>query len=605
MTSKVGKGYIGKILRVNLSTGKISEEDLDEKLTSEFIGGRGIASKILWDEVSPEVDPFSPENKLIFATGPLTGTSAPSSGRYTVAAKSPLTGTIGEADSGGFWSVELKKAGYDILILEGKSRKPVYLWIKDRKAELRSAEPLWGKNTHETTDLIQKELGDEKIRVACIGPAGEKLARIACVINEKNRAAGRGGMGAVTGSKNLKAIAVRGRGKIEVAKPKELKEVLKDIRKVMKENPVTGQGLPTFGTAVLVNIINQHGILPTRNFQTGVFEGVEKISGETMKDTILKKATACYGCPIGCGRITEVKKGKYAGNGEGPEYETIWAFGAQCGIDNLEAIAKANYLCNELGLDTISMGNTIGCAMELCERGYLPKKDVGIDLRFGDADAVVELTRKTGLREGFGNLLAEGSFRLAEKYGHPELSMSVKKQELPAYDPRGVQGHGLAYATSNRGGCHLRAYLISPEIIGLPEKIDPFSIEEKPTWVKTFQDLTSVIDSADCCLFTTFAIGAVEYAKMFSAVTGIEVSPEELMKVGERIWNLERLYNLKAGFTKEDDTLPSRLLTEPMPEGAAKGLVHRLNEMLPEYYKIRGWDKDGVPTKEKLRELGL
>ncbi|MEM2144690.1 MAG: aldehyde ferredoxin oxidoreductase C-terminal domain-containing protein, partial [Candidatus Jordarchaeaceae archaeon] len=465
-------------------------------------------------------------------------------------------------------------------------------------------EKLWGLDTHKTTDMLQKELGKE-YRVACIGPAGEKLVKIACVINDKHRAPGRGGTGAVMGSKNLKAIAVKGTKKIEVADREAFKKAQDDALKKVKEHAITGQGLPTYGTAVLVNIINENGVFPTRNFQTGVFPEADKISGETMEKTILTKRAACFSCPIGCGRVTEIKTGKYKSAGEGPEYETIWAFGAQCGVGDLAPISKANYLCNELGLDTISMGSTIGCAMELYQRGKLNKSKAGRELKWGDGDAIVELTEKTAKREGIGNDLAEGSLKLAEKYGAPELSMSVKGQELPAYDARGIQGHGLHYATNNTGGNHVRGYMVSPEILGVPEKLDRFATEGKEVWVKNFQDLTAVIDSSGMCLFTSFALGATEYAALLASATGFNYTADEIMKIGDRIWNIERMFNIKAGFTSEDDTLPSRLLKEPMPEGPSKGYVVKLAEMLPKYYKVRGWDANGVPTKEKLKELGI
>ncbi|MEX2751969.1 MAG: aldehyde ferredoxin oxidoreductase family protein, partial [Candidatus Freyarchaeota archaeon] len=362
-----------------------------------------------------------------------------------------------------------------------------------------------------------------------IGPAGEKLSRIACVINDKHRAAGRGGTGAVMGSKNLKAIAVKGTKKIEPVNKEAFKKAHDTALKMIKEHSVTGQGLPTYGTAILVNIINENGIFPTRNFQTGVFPQADKISGETMEKTILTKRAACFACPIGCGRVTEIKSGKYKSAGEGPEYETVWAYGAQCGVGDLAPISKANYLCNELGLDTISMGSTIGCAMELYQRGKLKKDKAGRELNWGDGDAIVELTEKTGKREGFGNDLAEGSLRLAEKYGAPELSMSSKGQELPAYDPRGAKGHGLHYATCTSGGNHVRGYMISPEILGIPEKLDRFATEGKEVWVKNFQDLTAVIDSIGLCLFTSFAIGAPEYTALLAAATGIDFTVEEVM----------------------------------------------------------------------------
>lgn len=596
--------YKATMLRVNLETGDIKKSTIPDELTRKYLGGRGIGAKILYDEVDPTIDPLSPKNKLIFAAGPLTGTAAPTGGRYEVSCKSPLTGTITGANSGGEWAAYLRRAGVDVIVFENKAKKPVYLQITDDKYELKSAEKLWGKDTHTTTDMLQKELGKD-YRVACIGPAGEKLSRIACVINDKHRAAGRGGTGAVMGSKNLKAIAVKGTKKIEPVNKEAFKKAHDTALKMIKEHSVTGQGLPTYGTAILVNIINENGIFPTRNFQTGVFPEADKISGETMEKTILTKRAACFACPIGCGRVTEIKSGKYKSAGEGPEYETVWAYGAQCGVGDLAPISKANYLCNELGLDTISMGSTIGCAMELYQRGKLKKDKIGRELNWGDGDAIVELTEKAGKREGFGNDLAEGSLRLAEKYGAPELSMSSKGQELPAYDPRGAKGHGLHYATCTSGGNHVRGYMISPEILGIPEKLDRFATEGKEVWVKNFQDLTAVIDSIGMCLFTSFAIGAPEYTALLAAATGINFTVEEVMKIGERIWNVERLFNIKAGFTAEDDTLPKRLLKEPMPEGPAKGHVVELDKMLPKYYKVRGWDENGVPTKEKIKELGI
>ena len=596
------KALNGKILRIDLSTGKMTKEPLDESLARNFIGGRGIASKILYDELPAGTDPLSPDNKLIFSAGPLTGTSAPTGGRYMVVTKGPLNGAIASSNSGGFFGKEFKTAGYDLIIFEGKSEKPVYVWIKDDEVEIRDASDLWGKNTHETTDILMEKVGDSKAKVACIGPAGEKLSKISCIINDKHRAAGRTGVGAVMGSKNLKAVVVRGTGKVELADSDKFREAQKASMGKIRENPTTSQGLPAYGTAVLVNVINENGLFPTRNFQTGVFEGAAKISGETLADAYLTKNTHCFACPIGCGRATKIN----GREGEGPEYEVAWSFGADCGVDDLKAIVEANYICNELGLDGISAGATIAAAMELYERGYLPKEDLdGPELKFGSAKAIVEYTRKMGLREGFGDKLAEGSYRLAESYGHPELSMSVKKQELPAYDPRGAQGHGLEYATSNRGGCHVRGYMISPEILGAPEKIDPQALEGKPTWVKTFQDLTAFIDASGLCLFSSFALGADEYGALAAAATGWDIDGNEVLKIGERIWNLERLFNLRDGFSKADDTLPERLLKEPMPDGPNKGTVHKLGELLPEYYEVRGWDESGVPTEEKKKELGL
>jgi len=598
-------GWAGKLLRVNLNDGIISKEDLNIEDAKNYLGGRGLGSKILTDEVDPSVEPFSSENKLIFMAGPLTGTFASSAGRYEVIAKAPLTGTIGASNSGGHFGPELKYAGYDGIIFEGKSDKPVYLYINDDDVQLRSAEHLWGKTVFDVTDELLKETAEDA-RVACIGPAGERLVLFATVMNDKHRAAGRSGLGAVMGSKRLKAVVVRGAKSIEVAKPEEFLESCIDARNKLKAHPVAGAGLPTYGTGVLVNILNQSGALPTRNWRDGgYYEHADETGGESLKDKYLVKNKGCFGCSIGCGRITRVPDGKYKGSGEGPEYESAWSYGADCGVRDLAAICKANYICNELGQDPITMGSTIACAMEMYEKGILTKEELGRSLNFGDADGIVELTRMTGLREGFGDKLAQGSYRLADSFGHPELSMSVKKQEMPAYDGRGVQGMALEYATSNRGACHVRGYLTSPEILGVPVKLDPLVTTDKASWLKTFQDLTAVIDSVGVCLFTTFGLGLPEIAEMLRCATGMTCSDEEFLKTGERIWNLERQFNLKAGFTKADDTLPERLLKEPLPKGPGKGMVAQLDAMLNEYYEVRGWDESGVPTAEKLEELSL
>ncbi|MBA1335650.1 MAG: Tungsten-containing aldehyde:ferredoxin oxidoreductase [Firmicutes bacterium] len=598
-------GFVGTLIRVNLTEGTIKKEALNLNDARAYIGARGLGTKIMMDEVDPKVDPFSPDNKLIFMTGPLTGTFASSAGRYEVIAKAPLTGTIGASNSGGHFGPELKFAGYDGIIFEGKSKKPVYLWINDDHVELRNAGHLWGKSVFDTTDQLMEETSEDA-RIACIGPAGEKMVLFATVMNDKHRAAGRSGLGAVMGSKNLKAVAVRGTKSIQVADPDAFLEKCIDARRKLKEHPVTSAGLPTYGTEILVNILNQSGALPTRNWRDGgYFEDADETGGESLTDKFLVRNKGCFGCSIGCGRITRVPEGKFKGFGEGPEYEAGWSYGADCGVKDLAAICKANYICNELGLDPITMGSTIACAMEMSEKGILSEEEVGRKLRFGDADAIVELTKMTGLREGFGDKLAEGSYRMASGYGYPELSMSVKKQEMPAYDGRGVQGMALEYATSNRGGCHVRGYLTSPEILGVPEKLDPLVTTDKASWLKLFQDLTAVVDSAGLCLFTTFGIGLPEISSMLRTALGLDCTDEEILQKGERIWNLERLFNLEAGFTKADDTLPPRLLNEPLASGPAKGKVVELDVMLKEYYQVRGWDSEGVPEEGKLKELSI
>ena len=598
-------GWVGKILRVDLTSGKISTAALDPALARDFIGARGLGTKFIYDEVDPKVDPLSPKNKLIFASGPMTGTFAPSAGRYDVVTKGPLTDTIAASNSGGAWGPELKFAGYDLLILEGKAAKPVYLWIQDAKVEIRDASHLWGKEVPETTDLLYAETAEDA-KVACIGPAGENLSHIAAVMNDRHRAAGRTGVGAVMGSKNLKAVAVRGTGAVTIADNKAFLAAVNRASTMLKEHPVSGTGLRLYGTDVLVNVMNSVGGLPTGNFQDGYFPTADKVGGETLAATLLQRPKGCFSCIISCGRVTKVTNPKYQGEGEGPEYETAWGFGPDCRIDDLDAVTKANYYCNELGLDTISMASTIACAMEMFQKGIIGMKDTeGLALTFGNAEAMVEAVRLTGLGQGFGKKLQLGSWRLASLYGHPELSMTVKKQEIPAYDPRAVQGIGLHYATSNRGGCHVRGYTISAEVLGVPFKVDKDTTDGKPALVAAFQNLTAAIDSSGSCLFTSFGIGAPEYSELMTALTGFTYTAEDFLKAGERIYNLERMFNLKSGLTAKDDTLPARLLNEPLVTGASKGSVNHLAEMLPEYYGLRGWSAEGVPTGEKLSELAL
>ncbi|HZK52896.1 MAG TPA: aldehyde ferredoxin oxidoreductase family protein [Desulfosporosinus sp.] len=595
-------GYNGKVLRINLTEGKISTEPLNKDLAKKYLSGRGLAGKMFFDEVAADVDALSPENTMYIATGVLTGTNAPTSGRFMVVTKSPLNGCIASSNSGGYWGAQLKFAGYDMVILEGKSPKPVYIAITDDKVEIKDAAKVWGKDVYATTDALKLEFGDDKAKVLTIGPAGETLSLNAAIMNDLFRAAGRSGVGAVMGSKNLKAVVVRGTGKVQNANPDEMKKVLSAALGKIKENGVTGAGLPTYGTAILVNIVNESGIFPVNNFQDSYDPNVETVSGETMTANHLIKKDACYRCPIACGRYSKWE----GGEGAGPEYEAVWSFGPDCGIHDYDAIHVANDLCNKLGMDSISAGTTIATAMELFQRGYIkPEELEGIPLEFGNVEGMVEWTRKMAYAEGFGAKLAQGSYRLAESYGHAELSMTVKKLDIPAYDPRGIQGHGLQYATNNRGGCHVRGYMVSPEILGLPQKLDKDTLEGKATWVKIFQDLTGVIDSIGMCLFTSFALGLPEYTAIVNAVTGENYTDEELLACGERIWNVERLQNLRVGMTIADDTLPERLLKVPIKSGPSKGSVHRLPELLPAYYAERGWDEAGVPTPERLKTLGI
>ncbi len=606
-------GWMGKVLRVDLTAGKCSVESLEPDVAKNYIGGRGLGIYYLNREVDPQCDPLSPQNVLVMATGPLTGTGAATGARYMVMTKSPLTYAITCSNSGGMFPTELKRSGFDAIVVCGRATEPVYLWIQQGQAELRKAEHLWGRTTHETTDILLQET-EAKARVACIGPAGENKVLFAAIMNDKDRAAGRSGVGAVMGAKNLKAVVVRGKGKIPLADKERFKnynrEVMDKFREANKETPL---GLTVNGTAGVVIATQHHGVLPTKNWQQGTFSGWESIHGETLTEKYLVKNKACYSCPIGCGRKTQVEDPAFAGQGEGPEYETIYAMGSNCMIDNLAAITKANYLCNELGLDTITMGATIACAMELFDRGYLSKEQIGRPLKWGDADALVELTRLTAFRLGFGDQLAAGSYRLAESCGHPELSITSKKQEFPGYEPRGAQAMGLAYATSPIGGSHMRGDPAYFELFGIPKPVDPHQWQGKAKITKAFQDLSAVIDAAGLCIFFAVRnlagkeldvppIGILQY---LNAATGADYTLEELMAAGERIINAERLFLANAGFSRKDDSLPRRLTKEPLPNGPAKGKVCHLDEMLDEYYDAQNWTADGIPTSERLRELDL
>ncbi len=584
---------MGKVLVVDLSSGAIETQPLDMEIARLFIGGRGLGARMLWDLVGPEVEPLSPQNVLIFATGPMTGTGFQTSNRFSVSTKSPLTGTVLDANSGGWWGMQFKRTGYDAAIIKGRADRPVYIEITPAGVEIKDAAHLWGMTSSQTA----KALGQDNNRrnVLCIGPAGENLVRIAAIMNDATRALARGGPGAVMGSKNLKAIVVAGHEKVEFGDKERFRFVQYEATKMLKANPITSQAFPEFGTSVVMNIVNAVGALPTRNFQKSHFDRAEMISGEALTDRLLVKNQACWACPIACTRVTQTSKAE----GEGPEYETAWAFGAACEIDDLEAIAEANYLCNDLGMDTISTGSTIACAMELAERGLLDT-----DLRFGRADLLHKTIEDIAYRRGAGDLLAEGSARLAAQCGAPEASMTVKGLEMPAYDPRGMQGQGLLYATSNRGGCHMRGNMLSVEVLGLPKLVDRQQVQGKASFVILHQNTAAVIDSLVICKFTNIAVAEEYMARALSALTGVHYPTGEMVRAGERIWNLERLYNLREGFTRVDDALPRRLLEEP-GTGASEGQVSQLPQMLEEYYRARGWDANGVPRPEKLKELGL
>ncbi len=610
-----------KVLRVNLNNGTCESEPLNMEWAQQYLGSRGLATKYLVEETDPNVDALSADNKMIFATGPLTGTTAPTSGRWTVVCKGPLTGAIACSNSGGFFGAEMKNAGWDMIIFEGKSDQPVYLDIKNDQAELKDASDLWGKRIWDVEKELINRSGDSDSRVASIGPAGENGNLFSAVVNDLDRAAGRSGVGAVMGSKNLKAVIVRGTKGVKVADPMAFMQACSASNKLLEENAVTGQGLPTYGTQVLMNVINGIGALPTRNANDVEFEGASHISGEAMLEpresdgeANLVSNSACFGCPISCARRSKMDANnpliadqeRYQVTSGGLEYEAAWALGTATGVDDLEALTYCNFLCNDYGMDPITLGSTVAAAMDLYENGAISDADTGgIALNFGNTDALVKIVEAAGKCEGFGKEIAQGSKRLCAKYGHPEMSMTVKGQEFPAYDPRGIQGMGLTYATSNRGACHLRSYTVASEVLGIPEKTDPLGTDGKAGLVMAFQDATAAVDASGTCIFTTFALGMDDIAPEVDAACEGDWSAENMMKAGERIWNMERLYNIAAGFTGADDTLPERLLKDAAKSGPAKGLVSGLDKMLPEYYELRGWDADGVPTEETRQRLGL
>ena len=611
--------YIGKILRVDLSKGAISEEEVRETWAKKFVGGAGLATQYLYQEISRGADPFGAENLLIFMTGPLTGTISASASRYSVVAKSPLTGIWGHGNSGGSFGPALKQSGYDGIILQGISPKPIYLRIVNGKPELCDARGLWGKTVPDTEDLIQKD-SNQKMTIASIGPGGENLVRYAAIMNNRHRAIGRCGLGAVMGAKRLKAIACAGKAQITLANPDLFKEIAKKQFDLLNESMLK-VGFESFGTNMVSDMVNIRGGYPTHNWQEGVFEQIEEVNGQALTDKVFIKGVSCFACPIACGRGTEIKEGSWEGNhGEGPEYETVNTFGAMCGISDLNAITMANYLCNEYGLDTISAGSTIAFAMECYEKGILNKAMTGgLELRFGDEKLIVDLIHKIARREGIGDLLAEGTKRVSEKLrqGSEHFAMHVKGLELPAYDPRAAKITGLGYVTANRGGDHITAYVQGPTFIDTPflvvedSKIeDPFVVNPKEA--KVVVDLENALTMFDCigaCKFMGILLPAEEYVDLIAAATGWNLGVDDFRKSGERIYNLMRVFCVREGITREADSLPKRLMEDPLPEGPAKGMVIEKDmlELLKDaYYEIRGWDKKtGKPTVEKLKELEL
>lgn len=605
--------YAGQILHVNLSTGKVKTEPLKEEMAKQYIGGIGLGIRLLMDNSKAGSDPFNPQNPLIFVTGPLSGTMGPTAGNgYAVVSKSPATGGVAESKAHGFFGPELKRAGYDAIVFTGKSEKLVYAWIDDDSVHLLDAQHLKGKSPSETDEAIREELGDHYIRVSAIGEAGEKLVRFASIINDEFRAIGRTGMGAVMGSKNLKAVAVRGTKDVNVADFEGFKEFIKMIHERMK-GPATRK-YRTLGTPENVLVLNALAALPTRNFSQATFEGAEKVSGEYLNEHYVKKIIGCATCAMRCDHVAVVPEGPYEGSTSRMEFECLWALGPSCGVDRLDAIIEAMRLCNYYGVDGISAGVTIGFAMDLFEHGILTKENTdGLDLTFGNHEALIEMVKKIGSRDGWlGNVLGEGTRRAAEKIGKgaDAYACHIKGLELPGYDIRGLKTAALGFAVSFRGACHLRSGAYSPDVKG---SVNRFAIEKgRGKIILDNEDVYNVIDSLILCKFSrgTYYDGMDDMTKYYNLATGFDLTPEELTKAGERINNLARLYNIREGVgTREYDTLPPKIMKVPIPDkGVAQGAVVNQAEFdvgLDDYYAVRGWTKNGVPTVKKLEELGL
>ena len=596
-------GYADHVARIDLSSGSVAYEGINEEDARLYIGARGLGVKYVYDN-DPTIDPSSPDNLLGLVNGPLTGTEATMSGRLAIVTKSPLTGTVVDSHMGGWSAARLRWAGFDAVLFTGKSAEPVYAYAENGVVELRPAGDLWGKGVHETISILNDRYG-KNLSVMAIGQAGENGVLFSCFVNEDDRVSGRGGTGTVAGMKNLKAVVVKGdRSTMPKAADREKWRAAHRVAlKAIMDSEVTGPntgGLSVYGTNVLTNVVNAMGGMGTRNSQTTTFEGAEKLSGETIRETVLVSEPTCHACPVACKKEVEITEGPYKGlRMESFEYEPAWSLGANCGNDDVGVVAKVIDQCNDHGMDAIEIGNVISMYMEASEKGYVP----GPGLGWGDGAGMVKLAEQMAMREGPGDALGLGTAQAAASYGHPEIAMAVKGQAVAAYDPRALKGEGLGYATSNRGACHLRGYTPASEILGIPVKTDPLAWEGKGALLKIFQDLHAFGDSLDLCKFSAFAEGAAEYAQQYEAIVGVPFSEEDVMTTGERIYNLERRFNNLAGFDGKDDSLPERFLKEP-GTGAAANSVCELDEMKAEYYEARGWE-DGVVPDAKLQELSI
>lgn len=602
-------GYNNRLAHINLTTGDVSYGKLNEEDVRKYIGARGLGVKYVLDN-GPEVEPFSPDNLMCVMTGPLTGTEVKMSGRLAVVTKSPLTGTVTDSHMGGWTAAKLKWSGFDGLLIQGKAESPVYLYVEGGEVSIHDASAYWGMDTDDAIKALQNDRGAD-CSVMAIGPAGENLVRFGNIMNENERASGRGGTGAVAGSKNLKAIVIKG-DKKDQPKPADrvaFKEAdKKALASIMNPDVVTAPrkgGLSVYGTNVLMNIVNTVGALPAKNSQSTSFAAAELVSGEYVKENILINDPTCHACPVACKKEYEIVEGRWKVKGESWEYESGWALGPNCFTGDTEAVGYMIIQCNRLGMDTIEMGNVLSMTMEASEKGLLN----GNGLAWADVDRMADLIERTAQRkDDFAWQLGEGTYRAAVAFGDSDMAMTVKGQAIPAYDPRGIKGMGIAYATSNRGACHLRAYTPAAEIVGNvlgpAEVVDRLAWEGKGKLTVIFQNVHTMTDCLDVCKFSTFAESLDNFAEQFSAFTGAPTTVADLLKAGERVWNLERYFNNLAGIGEGSDTLPKRFTTEPADGQGSEGSVVELDLMLKEYYAERGW-VNGVVPESKLRELEI
>ena len=600
-------GWIGRCLRVNLTKNAFQLEDIPMEYMEKYLGGRGLGVKILFDEIDPMVDPLSPDNKLIFVSGPLVGTGAVTGASCNVITKSALSGTIACAKLRGHFGAELKYSGLDMIIVEGKAEFPVIISIMDDKIVIKPALEYWGRTTSETENMFKSSLSDKwaarDTYLLSIGPAGEKLVPLANIINDGFLSVGGAGIGAVMGSKNLKAIAVKGNHSVTVADGNRFVQVVTTLINKLNGAPLISQSMSSWGSAFLVGLCNQKGILPFKNFQHSSFEESKQIGTEALSSAFALRSRGCFACPIACIKKTDVNNPIFKGKGMAPTYMAIGALGVNCGITDLTSIGIANMICGEMGLDPVAAGGTIATAMELEEKGLLTKDSLKLDFRFGNGEDLIQALTLMATKKGYARRIGQGAKALAKEYGHPELFMGVKNIPLAPFDPRSLQGMGLHFVTSNYGPHHLYAYTFIDEVLSVHEKLDPWTTEGKPEFVKRLQDITAVMDSLGLCNWSLMGLKFNNFIPMINSCLGTSYKAEDLLQTGERIWNLERQFNMRAGFNRSHDILPERFYNEPIEDGPAKGQISRADEMLDDYYKLRGWDEEGRPGAEILKTL--